>query len=53
MANMSYCRFENTFNDLKDCRNHIHDRDLSDDEKLFRKLIIELCKEITDISAEN
>ena len=30
MANMSYCRFENTANALDDCAEHIADADLSD-----------------------
>ena len=27
MANMSYCRFENTLDDLQDCFEHFDDRD--------------------------
>ena len=25
MANMSYCRWENTLDDLRDCAEHVHD----------------------------
>jgi len=50
MANMSYCRFQNTANDLDDCYEHMDD-DLSDspDELRARKWIIRLAK---DIAAE-
>ena len=29
MPNMSYCRFENTVNDMQDCLNAIEDREVS------------------------
>ncbi len=45
MSNMSYCRFQNTLNDLWDCKDHL-DEDLSDDEERARKRLIELCREI-------
>ena len=42
MANMSYCRFENTLTDLQDCYEHMEDDDLSESEiKARRQLIIE------------
>ena len=42
MANMSYCRFENTLGDLRDCYEHMDDSDLSESETKARaKLIIE------------
>lgn len=47
MANMSHCRFENTFKDLADCDDHFDD-DLSPDETKYRKRLIELCKRIYD-----
>lgn len=25
MSNMSYCRFQNTASDMRDCLNHVHD----------------------------
>ena len=49
MANMSYCRFENTYRDLKDCHEAMDDvENLSLDEKKYRERIIELCFEIAD-----
>lgn len=47
MANMSYCRFENTYNDLKDCYLNI-DNELSESEENYRKKLIKLCKEIAE-----
>lgn len=47
---MSYCRFQNTAQDLKDCYDHIHD-ELSPEENLARKKIIQLCLDIvSDVS---
>jgi len=46
MGNMSYCRFENTLSDLKDCANHIEDDDLSETEQEARTRLLKLCKEI-------
>lgn len=43
--NMSYCRFENTLNDLKDCYENM-DNVSSDTEKKKRKQLIELCIDI-------
>ena len=48
MSNMSYCRFENTLNDLEDCAEHIHDMDLSEREEKCRIRLIEMCREIAD-----
>ena len=28
MSNMSYCRFENTLNDMRDCLNALHDEEI-------------------------
>lgn len=46
MANMSYCRFENTMNALQDCYENGIDADLSDSEKEYRYCLVELCKSI-------
>jgi hypothetical protein len=48
MANMSYCRFQNTVTDLADCEAHINDdmEDMSDEEIEARKELIEICKNI-------
>lgn len=49
MANMSYCRFQNTRADLKDCRDNIGDDwDLSYDEYRARRALIKLCVEIAE-----
>ena len=49
---MSYCRFENTYDDLIDCANHMEDDNLSSSEKKYRKLMIELCKEMSEFETE-
>jgi len=46
MANMSYCRFQNTAQDLRDCANNLHDDDLSKDEKQARAQLIRIAREI-------
>lgn len=44
MANMSYCRMENTFKDLQDCLNNI-DNVSSDSEIKYRRGLAMLCEE--------
>jgi hypothetical protein len=53
MPNMSYCRFYNTLEDLRDCYDHIDD-DLSDSEEeaRARKALVKLCAEITNVCGE-
>jgi len=46
MANMSYCRFENTLRDLRDCYNNMDSDDLSESEFYSRRHMIELCMSI-------
>lgn len=46
MSNMSYCRFHNTLQDLKDCYEHMDDEDLSEEEKKARDKLIKLCGDI-------
>lgn len=47
--NMSYCRFYNTLQDLKDCYYNIEDVDnMSFEEKRARKQLIEICMDIAD-----
>lgn len=50
MGNMSYCRFENTLIDLRDCYEAMRDG-LSLSKTEQRKFIqmVELCREITDM----
>jgi hypothetical protein len=47
MANMGYCRFQNTLGDLEDCEEHIED-DVSEDEQDARKDLIALCVKIAE-----
>jgi len=46
MANMSYCRFENTAQDLEDCDAHMEDDDLSAEERVARLRLIGLAVSI-------
>jgi hypothetical protein len=46
MPNMSYCRFENTLADLRDCRDAMDETDLSKWEAKCRAKLIKLCTEI-------
>ena len=48
MANMSYCRFQNTVDDVQDCYDHMDDEDLSPEETRARERLIRLCGHITD-----
>jgi hypothetical protein len=41
--NMSYCRFQNTLMDLRDCQEHMDDGDLSEEEKDARAELINVC----------
>lgn len=51
MANMSYCRFENTFSDLEDCKENLFKK-LSRSENGYRERLIELCQEIIEMAEE-
>lgn len=55
MANMSYCRFENTSNDLEECFEVIENNDF-DDLNIYEieglKKILELSKYITEYENE-
>ena len=46
MGNMSYCRFENTMRDLRDCLDHIHKPCDNDYDESSRQEMLELFKEI-------
>ncbi len=58
MANMSYCRFENTTGDLEDCYNalgdlqDLNDEELSESEKRYAKQLIWLCIAIANNYAD-
>lgn len=49
--NMSYCRFENTVTDLRDCEENISEN-LSKDEHRARLKLIEICRDIVE-AADN
>lgn len=48
MANMSYCRFENTVPDLRDCYENMDEQQLSETEARARKWLIRLCQKVVD-----
>ena len=54
MANMSYCRFQNTELDLRDCNNEmddaytLNDMDLSSDEYKAMLRLVNLCQDVLD-----
>ena len=47
MGNMSYCKFENTYYDLKKCWDEFDDCE-SESETKYRKLLVKLCQEIAE-----
>ncbi len=51
MANMSYCRFQNTLMDLRDCKEALEEEELlkkgSDEHRAMLRLI-EVCQDIVD-----
>jgi hypothetical protein len=47
MANMSYCRFRNTLNDLRDCENSFNDIN-SIEELVAAKRLLQTCQRIVD-----
>lgn len=42
MANMDYCKFENTYRDLVDCHSSINEK-LSDREHKYRVMLLDIC----------
>ena len=50
MSNMSYCRFENTLNDLHDCHENMDNEEIEDGgrEDHCRKQMIDLCIRIVE-----
>jgi len=46
MANMGYCRFQNTVGDMEDCLEHIEDDLHSEEEKEARQDFIRLCVQV-------
>jgi hypothetical protein len=56
MANMAYCRFQNTVEDLQDCYDTMnsmgYDSDLSENEKYARDKLVSLCAGIVSTFEE-
>jgi hypothetical protein len=48
MANMSYCRFENTYHDLIDCFDNIWTEAGNERDERYRKYMIRFLKERID-----
>lgn len=51
MGNMSYCRFQNTLPDLRDCHEALNEEqffNLSEDEQAAAKQLIKRCVEIAE-----
>ena len=53
MSNMSYCRFQNTVDDLQDCFDHFGDDDISKEEFRARKRLLKICKDIVGDYSED
>jgi len=57
MANMSYCRFQNTYHDLFDCYRALMSEGLSNlsgEEKFYAVKIYELCENFVEFyNAQN
>ncbi len=47
--NMSYCRFENTAGDLRDCLNHFEDELDTESEQTARKEIWQMACKIAEM----
>ena len=45
MANMSYCRFQNTVGDLRDCLEN-WEEELSEEEMRAQKRLLNICQQI-------
>jgi hypothetical protein len=49
MGNMSYCRFQNTLGDLRDCEDALYnEEELSEEEETAKKDLIALCMNIAE-----
>ena len=48
MANMSYCRFENTYNDLIDCIENMDCEAENERDERYRKRLIQLMIETVE-----
>lgn len=52
MANMSYCRMQNTVADLEDCAEHWEDT-TSEDELRARERLLRVCQDIVNNYGED
>ena len=52
MGNLSYCRFQNTAEDLAECQEHLVD-DLGGQEWEARERLVQLCRDIADEIIDN
>lgn len=52
MANMSYCRFENTYNDLLDCLENMGSEAGNERDERYRIRLIKLMEESVDFINE-
>lgn len=50
---MSYCRFENTLRDLRDCEENWDDKDMSKEEKKYRARLLAMCEDIVGMYSTN
>lgn len=48
MKNMSYCRFENTYNDLIDCIENMSKESSNDRDERYRERLLLLMKSTVD-----
>ena len=52
MPNMSYCRFENTYNDLIDCLDNINDEAGNERDERYRIRLIKLIADNMDLISD-
>lgn len=52
MSNMSYCRMENTYHDLRDVYDNWSEAD-SESELKYRQKILEMCQKIINTFEED
>ena len=59
MSNMSYCRYQNVYQDLlecfyhfEECFYHFDEEPLSDSEASYKTRLIKLCKDIAEENEE-
>ena len=53
MVNMSYCRFENTLGDLRDCYENMEEELTSESEVKAKQWLINLCRRIAHDYSED